>query len=61
MSSSVSLQSHFIEILLLSCYGPELNQEDLDYIHFNICGDPCILISSYWCDLFTNRTHHVLL
>lgn len=47
--------------LLLSCYRPELNQEDLDYIHFNICGDPCILISSYWCDLFTNRTHHVLL
>ena len=59
MSSSVSLQSHFwsfIEILLLSRFRPELNQEDLDYIHFNISGDPCILISSYWCDLFTNRT-----
>ena len=26
------------------------------YIHFKITGDSCNLISSHWCDLFTNRT-----
>ena len=26
------------------------------YIHFKITGDSCNLISSNWCDLFTNRT-----
>ena len=26
------------------------------YIHFRITGDPCNLISSHWCVLFTNRT-----
>ena len=26
------------------------------YTHFEITGGPCNLISSNWCDLFTNRT-----
>ena len=26
------------------------------YIHFEITGDPCNLIGSQQCDLFTNRT-----
>ena len=26
------------------------------YIHFEITDDPCNLIGSHWCDLFTNRT-----
>ena len=28
----------------------------LHYIHFEIIGDPCILIGSHWYDLFVNRT-----
>ena len=45
-----------VTLLVLSSFDQEIKSFITLYIHFEITGDPCNLIGSQQCDLFSNRT-----
>ena len=54
-ATELRIKKHTIRI---ACYGYDDYRRDLSiyYIHFEIIDDPCSLIDSQECDLFTNHT-----